>query len=275
MNHPEFVSSWLLEGPAKWLDDRGVSHGLGVFETMLVADGRVVEPELHLERFQAGCDRLGISLPHWEQVLERILLHGAEFESNRLRARVIRTSGRGGLMEIGGDGESTLLTLVPWTAPPAGLRVAVASWIRDERGPLAGVKCTSYADHLMALRQAVHSAGVDEFLFANSQGEWCEGTTSNGFAVIDGQFVTPPLSSGCLAGTMRARVIRWAAEAGHPCTERPIGMAELERASEMFLTSAIRGPVPVLEFQGSSLPEGELVRLFQRQWRRSLGSGVD
>ncbi|MBK1827480.1 aminotransferase class IV [Haloferula rosea] len=265
------MSSWLLEGSGDWLDDRALSHGMGVFETLLVVEGSIVDAPSHRQRMEDGCERMGLRCPDWRVVAEAIQQHSAEFEDGMLRGRVMRSAGEGGLASDHGENEKTVLTLVPWTEGPRRLKVATAPWARDERSPLAGVKCTSYAENLMALRMAAGQGDLDELLFANSKGDWCEGTTSNGFAVIGGELVTPSLDSGCLPGTMRSKVLRWASELGIPCRERRIPMQELGEASEIFLTSAIRGVVPVVEFDQKPWPEGEVCRGLQGRWRRLVG----
>ncbi len=133
------------------------------------------------------------------------------------------------------------------------------------------MKSTSYADHLSALCFAKEQQGVDELLFGNSKGDWSEGTTSNGFAVLEGRLVTPSLDSGCLPGTMRAQVLAWAGELGIETEERSIPMEELGSASEMFLTSAIRGVVPVVKCNGVSLPVGGLTTRLREVWRARAG----
>jgi branched-chain amino acid aminotransferase len=70
---------------------------------------------------------------------------------------------------------------------------------------------------------------------ANTAGDLCAGTGSNVFLVLDGELVTPPLSSGCLAGVTRALVLEWTG-----AVERDLPMVALQEASEVFLTSSTR-----------------------------------
>ena len=244
---------------------------MGVFETLLVIEGGIVDVPSHMQRMEAGCGRMGLRCPDWTVVAEAVQQHSAEFEDGMLRGRVMRSAGEGGLRTDHGENEKTVLSLVPWTEGARSLRVATAPWARDERSPLAGMKCTSYAENLMALRLAASQGNCDELLFANSRGDWCEGTTSNGFAVIGGELATPSLDSGCLPGTMRSKVLRWASEMGIPWQERRIPMQELGEASEIFLTSAIRGVVPVVEFDGKRWPKGEVCGRLQGRWRQLVG----
>jgi branched-subunit amino acid aminotransferase/4-amino-4-deoxychorismate lyase len=263
------VSSWLIEGDGEFLEDRGLTHGLGVFETMLVAGGQIFNSEAHRCRLSSGCEQLGMNFPDWVLIEKVIATRATEFSETRLRARLMRTAGAGSLDRLTGDKPQTVLTLVPWVEPPESLRVATAEWIRDERSPLTGVKCSSYAGNLIALQQA-KEAGVDELMFANSRDEWCEGTTSNGFLVVDECLVTPSLDSGCLPGTMRAQILQWAGEMGIEAQERPVPMWEMNRAPEMFLTSAIRGVVPVVE-RGGMLQVGRITSRLRAKWRASIG----
>ena len=113
-----------------------------------------------------------------------------------------------------------------------------------------GIKCASYAENLVALDQA-RRAGADEALFYNTRGELCEAATANVFLVRDGEVLTPPLSSGCLPGTMRARVM-----ARIPVKEQPLTAADVAAAEELFVTSATRGVVPVVKLDGRVLPAG-------------------
>ncbi len=84
--------------------------------------------------------------------------------------------------------------------------------------------------------------GASEALFTNSRGELCEGTGSNVFVALDGRLVTPPLSSGCLAGITRELVLELD---GVEVEARPIPVAALADVTEAFLTSSTRDVQPV------------------------------
>ena len=84
--------------------------------------------------------------------------------------------------------------------------MVVVPWPRNERSAVAGLKTTSYAENVVALAHATER-GAGEAIFANLAGNLCEGTGSNVFVGVDGRLVTPPLSSGCLAGITRELVL--------------------------------------------------------------------
>lgn len=222
---------------------------------MLALDGEPVALDLHLARMRDGAERLALDAGKLGEVEISAamtgLLERAGLAMGRARVRLALSAGAGDLrrLEAGSDG---LLWITVAACPPApeSLALVTADFPRNERSPLSGIKCASYAENLIALDQA-RRAGADEALFFNSRGELCEAATANVFLVRDGEVFTPPLSSGCLPGTMRARVMaRIAVE------ERPLTAADLAAADEVFVTSATRGVVPVVRLDARVLPAG-------------------
>lgn len=81
--------------------------------------------------------------------------------------------------------------------------------------------------------------GCDEVLFCNDRGELTEGSITNIFLEIDGQLLTPALSSGLLAGTLRQDLID-TGRAG----EAVLRPADLKTAERIWLGNSVRGLIP-------------------------------
>ena len=147
-------------------------------------------------------------------------------------------------------------------AAPAA-RVATVPWPRNERGALAGLKTTSYAENVVALAEA-RRRGADEAVFANLAGHLCEGTGSNIFYAVDGELRTPTLASGCLAGVTRRLLVEWV---GAREVDEPIEV--VAHADEVFLASTTRDVQPVSHWDERDLGEpGPLTRAAAQTWRR-------
>ena len=114
---------------------------------------------------------------------------------------------------------------------------------------MAGLKTTSYAENVVALAHATER-GAGEALFANLAGNLCEGTGSNIFVGLGGRLVTPPLSSGCLAGITRELVLETT-----DAVEADVTMDDFAHADEAFLTSSTRDVQPISTVDGRALPE--------------------
>ncbi len=223
-------------------DDHGFVVGDGVFETIATVDRVPFALRRHLDRLRQSA--AGLHLPITlddatvrAAVTEVIASHDGEGE---LRIRITVTAGRSALGSSRGDGPLTVvIAALPLRSAAATARVVVVPWTRNEHGALAGLKTTSYAENVVAL-QVAQRHGADEAIFANTAGELCEGTGSNVFVVLHDEVVTPPLTSGCLAGVTRALVL----EAGL-AVERRIPLAVFRDAEEVFLTSTTRLGQPV------------------------------
>jgi branched-chain amino acid aminotransferase len=151
--------------------------------------------------------------------------------------------------ERGAEGPTVIVAGGALPAWPAWADVAVVPWPRNERGALAGLKTISYGENVVALAWA-KARGAGEAIFANTVGNLCEGTGTNVFLSVDGgrRLVTPPLSSGCLAGVTRALLLELGV-----ATEEDVPVGALPLADEAFLASTTREVQPIRAVGGASL----------------------
>ncbi len=250
--------------PAVLVSDHGFTVGDGVFEAMKVVDGLPFALTLHLERLARSAKGLGLPAPDDAEVRRGVaaVLEGQELPLGRVR--ITYTGGPAPMGSGRGDEPPTLVVVAgAMMAWPATAKVATVPWPRNERGALAGLKTTSYAENVVALA-AAKERGASEAIFANLAGHLCEGTGTNVFYVVDGELRTPTLSSGCLAGVTRALVLDWF---GGVEVDEPIEV--VERASEVFLVSTTRDVQAVSHWDGRELPApGPVTRDAQEMWRK-------
>ena len=229
-------------------DDHSVVVGDGVFETTGVLDGVPFALTRHLARLARSATGLGIQTPDDVRIREAV----AEVIAADHRAGLLRitwSSGPGPLGSGRGDGPGALvLSTGPGNVWPVTERVHLGPWVRNEHGALTGLKTTSYAENAKALAVA-HRRGCTEALFRNTAGHLCEGTGTNVFLVVDDVLVTPPLSSGCLAGVTRGLLLELV-----DVVERDVALDEIEVASEAFLSSATRDVSSIAAVDDHDLP---------------------
>jgi branched-chain amino acid aminotransferase len=259
--------------------DHGLLTGDGVFETLATVGRVPFGWTRHLRRLRTSAHGLGLrGLPHdealWSAARAVIDANATPDDpAGELRVRITVTGGDAPPGSGRGDGRPlVLITASPLPEGAPTVDVVVAPWSRNERGATAGLKTTSYAENVMALAWA-QERGAGEALLANTRGELCEGTGTNVFVVLPrsddpndpddpAEVVTPPLSSGCLAGVTRGLVIELGGIGGTDggtggewieVVERNVPIGALAWASEAFLTSTTRAVQPVRSIDGRLL----------------------
>ena len=252
------------DAPAISVLDRGFLLGDGIFETLRARRGVVVDLDAHLERLRESAVPLGIPLPPDDAPIVAgiaALLAAEDLADDgssgrapgdaALRITVTRGAYTSrGLAPTGpSSGPSMVITAWPHTAPSAsllrdGLSLVTSSVRRDPGSPLAGVKTTSRAESVYARLEA-DRAGADDALILDTTGHVSEATSANVFTIRRGRLLTPPLGSGCLAGTTRAWLLEHAPVHDLTPEEEPLTRADLLRADEVLLTSSVAGILPV------------------------------
>lgn len=184
----------------------------------------------HLSRLAASADYFGY--PCDVDAIRGALFRESEgFAESAMRVRLL----------LDEDGETTLASQ-PLEIPPADqvLRFVLSERQVDSRDPFTYHKTTRrelYDSEFERLRAAV---GCDEVVFLNERGEVSEGSRTNLFVERDGVLLTPPISSGLLAGTLRQDIIE---QSSLTVEERVLSVADLDAAERIFLGNSVRGLV--------------------------------
>lgn len=233
-------------------EDRGLSYGDGLFETLAVRNGRPCLWARHMARLQRDCKRLAITEP--DATLLKSELDQAIDQASDGVAKIIITRGVGprGYRPSGQETPTRIISFTPsasrnTTKAPAILRVC------DTR--LASGSALSDIKHLNRLEQVMarlewSDLAVDEGIMLDSAGNVIEGTQSNLFMVKNGALITPELSQAGVAGIMRALVADTAKELGIATHQLNFGLNELWSADAVFLTSSLIGIWPVSQIDG-------------------------
>jgi branched-subunit amino acid aminotransferase/4-amino-4-deoxychorismate lyase len=228
------------------IDDPAVQAGLGLFETIALRDGCLLELDLHLDRTLAGAARLGLEIPSRDALRANALEAAGDGAPACGWLKIVVTGGGRsfvfrGAMDRDEEGRSATAVLLPWR--------------RNANDPLVGLKTLNYAGNLVGLDLA-RRQGADEGLWVNTRGHLAEGCTSNLFVVRAGKLFTPGLCEGILPGVVRGLAIAAARRLGCPVHEGKLRLPRLERASEAFLTSSLRGVRPLVRFRGRPVGSG-------------------
>jgi 4-amino-4-deoxychorismate lyase len=235
------------DAPLIRVDDLGLMRGDGVFETVLVADGKPRELGPHLDRLARSAAMLGLPVPDraaWERCLALVLDNWPG--GGEMALKLVYTRGP----EFG-DGSPTGFALgMPIAEKTLAARAGGVAAVTLERGYepaiverapwlLLGAKSLSYAVNMAALRYA-ESVGAAEVVFVAANGSVLEGPTSTVVVASGRTLLTTPPSSGILPGTTQGALFRAAERAGWATKVEPLTVDDLRGADGLFLASSVR-----------------------------------
>lgn len=272
---------WIDGSPEKALPlpDRGVDFGDGLFETLLVLDGRPQWPELHLLRLQKGLMVLGFPdcLQNVQADIEQICqtIAATDWVWCALRVTVTRGGGpRGYAPPI--DTVPRIVLMVTRLERDCAARMPAARLCRADitlaRQPaLAGIKHLNRLEQVMASAQA-SASGFDEALLCDDAGTVISVAAGNLFAVFETEILTPILHNAGVAGTRRHLVIEhWAPQLGLKVREADLSVENLAAAQEVFYTNTLVGIRSVASIEDHGWPEGAKTLALSEHYLSELG----
>ena len=227
------------------LSDPAVQAGLGIFETMGVRQGLVLDLPAHLARLRTAAAVMTVDLPA-DQDLAGALVPVVASLPEVSWVKIIAS--RSGLLAVFGAGMDPSEEGRPSSA-------ILLNWRRSHLGPIAGIKTLNYAPFILGTEQAI-AEGADEGIWLNTRGHVGEGCSSNLVVVQKGKLFTASIGDGVLPGIVRDLALRAARELGLAVHEGKVRLARLEHADEAFLTSSLRAVRPLIRFRNRPVGSG-------------------
>ena len=143
-----------------------------------------------------------------------------------------------------------------------GIRVRFGELRLAAQPRLAGIKHLNRMEQVLA-RAEWSDPDVAEALLFDAADRVISATAANVFIVRGDRLITPALDQCGVAGVARAEIL-----ARYPDAEvRGIGREEMMQADEIFLSSSVRGVLPVRELDGRAFAPGPFARGMQAHWR--------
>jgi 4-amino-4-deoxychorismate lyase len=248
--------------------DRGFTYGDGLFETLRVVEGKAPLWPRHVARMAHGCARLRLPMPDSEAIHAEVmrLCHG--IPDAVVRLTLSRGVGERGYALPAEPRPTLVVAVSPLALDPAATRDGIATRMCEVRLAhqpiLAGLKHLNRLEQVLARAEWTDPA-IGEGLLCDSEGSVVCATAANLFAVVDGELLTPPVDRCGVAGVARAEIMGI-----RPVTVARLSLPRLYEASEVFLTSAVRGILPVRALHARTWQPGPVAGALQAHWA-SLG----
>lgn len=250
--------------PLLFADDLAALRGDGVFETLLVRNGRARLVDAHLDRLVRGAADLALPAPDRAALQRAVDIAArawvASGEAGEAMLRIAYSRGR---ESAPGGPPTCYLTVGPVPGRVARARREGVSVVTLDRGYdlpsaarapwlLAGIKSLAYARNTAALRQAA-ARGADDAIFLAGDGTVLEGPRGSVVIARGATLLTPSPTLPILPGTTVAAVFAQARAAGIPTRERRLTLDDLQAADGLWLLSSVTLAARVHTLDGTVL----------------------
>ncbi|MCS7132533.1 MAG: branched-chain-amino-acid transaminase [Aigarchaeota archaeon] len=253
--------------------DHGLLYGDGVFEGIRAYNGVVFKLREHIKRLYASAKAIMLEVPMSEEELMNAILE--TLRRNKLRDAYIRLVITRGVGDLGLDPRKCKKPTVIIIAEPMlslyskesrlkGISLIFSSVRRDRVDATTHqIKSMNYLNSILAKLEAIN-AGADDAIMLDERGFVSEATAANIFIVKNGKIVTPPTTTGALAGVTRDFVIGLARKLGYEVEERDITPFDTMTADEVFITGTGAEIVPVTKVAGRIIGDGKAGKITMR-----------
>ena len=259
--------------PLLFADDLAAVRGDGVFETLLVRDGRACLVESHLRRLVQSAKMMDLPEPDlaaWRNAIDVAAGQWSAAGPDEGALRLVYSRGR-----ESGSAPTAYLTVSPLADRVAATRRdGLAAVLLDRGLPstgvdampwlVAGAKTLSYAVNMAALRHAA-ARGAGDVIFVSTDGCVLEGPRSTVVIAAESEggsgrtcLYTPPPWYPILRGTTQQALFEVARDKGYDCDYRVLRPADLFAAQGVWLVSSITLAARVHTLDGRLLPPAPL-----------------
>ena len=227
------------------IDDRGFRFGDGVFETILVKNGKLIFSQEHIQRLSKGLECLKI--PYDTRDLVDIchdIIQKNKVHEGRVKITVTRGVGSIGYLPHQAEKPTILVEAAEHSitsTQPIDLWISTIQKISAAALPVH-VKTMQGLNQTLARMEALHQ-NCFEAVMLGKNGMLCEGSSSNIFWFHGNTLCTPALSCGIVDGVIRQKIIAISPfsvkEGAFPLE------ALLDHADALFVVNSIWGVLPV------------------------------
>ena len=243
------------------VEDRGYQFSDGVYEVILIKNGKMIDEEQHLERLKKSLSSLEINPPMKRAPMRHVMKE--LIKRNKFRNGIVYIQITRGVAAREHSFPKYSKPALVMTARriatktsdeiEAGVKVITIDDIRWKR---CDIKSTSLLPNVLG-KQTARRQGAYEAWMVDASGFVTEGTSTNAWIVTtDGKLITAELGSNILSGITRDTFIKIIHELNYKLEERQFSVEEAKNAREAFFTSSTSFLTPVSEIDGVVIGNG-------------------
>lgn len=274
------VNGKLVAGVAP--TNRGFAYGDGIFRTMRLLDGELVDWPLHYQTLVADCSKIQMVCPSAELLMQEFKYFMASAEADTRLASVIKiiiTRGEGarGYAPPAICEPTRVFVQSPMPVyPPEIYTQGVALYTCQTRlayqPVLAGIKHLNRLENVLA-RAELKDPHFFDGLLLDYDDQVIEAVSGNLFIRKADAVLTPALDSCGVAGVMRQKILDWYKTQGQAVTVAPIDKAALLDADAVVVVNSVYGILQVRQIDEQRLATDDWAE--QLRLRLNYGVSVD
>lgn len=226
-------------------ENRGLRYGDGLFETIKFCNNNLVMMNEHMARLWKGMQEMKIKIPihfHPEKTEELILALLKKNNYQYARVRITVTRGEGGLYDSNNNFQYIIecwpLSTNYNTLNENGLELCIYKEALKICDNFSNLKHNNFLPYFMGALFAQQEK-CNDALILNQHQRICDSSNANIFIILKETIITPPLSEGCIAGTIRKLLLQLLPELNYNIIQEPISQEIALNADEVFLTNSI------------------------------------
>lgn len=253
------------------IDSRGIRYGDGLFETMRLHEGKILNENFHFERFFYGMKILEFDIPEkfspefFHHAIMDLLQMNSIPENARIRLMVFRNAGN--IFDTKNNYPNYVIeasSLLPKIKlNETGLAIDVFPTAKKNCDIYSNLKSNNYLLSVMGIRYA-QKKNLDDVVLLNAFGRACETAIANIFVIKNNKIYTPPLSEGCVAGTMRRWMLEQFSLKKYKVVEKKLSIDSILNADEFFLTNSMNPVRWVQKFQQKIYGNEKIKEIYKR-----------
>ena len=257
-NNSEYIQ---LQDLSIELDNRAFNFGDGFFETVKIINSNAFNFSVHYLRIIESCSILSLDFNNTEQELTKIiktLIVKNNIITGTVKLHFSRDS-KGKYLPV-----SSKVNLLIITNKGEGFNIVKPvelCFYTDEIKTKSKLSTIKSCNALVSVLSSIYARGnnFDNAILFNTDDNVIECFNSNIFIVKEDIIYTPPVSDGCVSGTMRGWVLN------HEIViEKSLSKKEILNADEMFITNAVRGIIPIKKVEETEFFSFELSAQLQK-----------
>jgi len=218
--------------------NRAFNYGDGFFETIKIINTKPFNFSAHYARFSLACKVL--KLKNEETVSSLLSVINSLINQNKLingSVKIHISREEGGRYQPKSQNCEMMINTCSGFGFEQNIPVSLCVFPDELKtmGSLSNIKSVNAAVSVLG---AIHAKelGFDNAILKNTKGNYIEATNSSLFIIKDNVIYTPPLSDGCIDGTMRVWVLN-----NDKVVEKSLSLADIKQSDEVFITNALTG----------------------------------